>query len=107
MSEEHFESSCFSKTALCNRQLIKTAEPTIFNVPNPPLQKTPSRAPPKQRKPLDDTRDNTSPGNFVDENVPPASHNNKPMGILKRKVNLAFASGTSNATEAQQRRNRP
>ncbi|GFO18981.1 hypothetical protein PoB_004548600 [Plakobranchus ocellatus] len=91
LCEEHFESSCFRLTALCNKQLLKTAVPTIFDVQNPPLQKTPSRAPPKQKEPLNNIRrkDNVSPGDFVDENVSPASHNTNELhvAILKRKVN--------------------
>ncbi|GFN73812.1 THAP domain-containing protein 1 [Plakobranchus ocellatus] len=51
---EHFEPSCFTEASPNRKRtrLTKLADPTIFNIPNPPPQLSSSRPPPKQRAPI-------------------------------------------------------
>ena len=59
MCEEHFEACCFRQTK--RKLLTKTAVPTLFNIPNPPPQKTSARPSPKKRLSVPVPQDRSPP----------------------------------------------
>ena len=49
MCQNHFEDNQFTNVNT-KRRLVRTAVPTLFDIPNPPPRITCKRPPPKQRK---------------------------------------------------------